>query len=245
VTAEIAARCTFLPWDSNFFSKRIASVVGHQLNRSQLDEVSRWAQQNAIDCLYYQVDPNSSDAPRDAGRAGFFLVDVRLTLVCMDLPSSLPPEGVRVATEDDLPRLREIASYSHRDTRFYFDRNLRPASDALYAMWIERSLLEGLADVVLVLDGPQGATGYVTCRSVGDGVANIGLLAVANDARGQGRGGQLLQAALAWLQDRGTKRVTVVTQVPCLANIQLNPLNETPDVRTEGATPTTYWKTLL
>jgi len=206
-----------LPWDSAFFKRRIAIVNGQRETLARLQEATLWAAEHLVDCLYYQVDPQCDYAARDAERAGFSLVDVRLTLERSGLDVASTIYGTRLATADDLPRLRAIASQSHRDTRFYFDEHLRPASDSLYVTWIERSVVEGFADAVLVVDGSDGPVGYVTCRLLGEAGASIGLLGIAAEARGQGTGTQLLTAALGWLGRRGASRVSVVTQARNLA----------------------------
>jgi dTDP-4-amino-4,6-dideoxy-D-galactose acyltransferase len=57
-----------------------------------------------------------------------------------------------------------------------------------------------------------GLAGYVTASAAAGGGGQIGLLAVAEAAQGQGAGGRLVSAALAWLDDRGAGPVRVVTQ---------------------------------
>jgi dTDP-4-amino-4,6-dideoxy-D-galactose acyltransferase len=112
--------------------------------------------------------------------------------------------------------LRHLAAASHRDTRFHFDAHFpRPLCDALYAHWIQASC-EGYADAVLVA-GPEGApVGYVTCHldraSGGVPEGRIGLIGVAESARGQGLGPQLVRQALTWFADHGAASVSVVTQ---------------------------------
>jgi dTDP-4-amino-4,6-dideoxy-D-galactose acyltransferase len=57
-----------------------------------------------------------------------------------------------------------------------------------------------------------GVQGYITAAVTSGGGGQIGLFAVADAARGQGVGGRLIAAALAWLAARGADPVTVVTQ---------------------------------
>ncbi len=57
-----------------------------------------------------------------------------------------------------------------------------------------------------------GVHGYITAAVTSAGAGQIGLFAVAEAARGQGVGGRLIAAALAWFAARGADPVTVVTQ---------------------------------
>jgi ribosomal protein S18 acetylase RimI-like enzyme len=139
---------------------------------------------------------------------------------------------IRPAAASDLPMLRRLAAVSHRDSRFYFDSHFeRERCDALYAAWIEKSCHDphgtvlvaempdpdcaATAGDLLTVGDPAGArlAGYVTASAApGSGTGRIGLLAVATPAQGQGAGGRLVSAALAWLDARGADPVQVVTQ---------------------------------
>jgi ribosomal protein S18 acetylase RimI-like enzyme len=138
---------------------------------------------------------------------------------------------IRPAAAADLAALRNLAAVSHRDSRFYFDPHFeRERCDALYAAWIEKSCRDPHGTVLVAeMPEPDGATagglltggspagarlaGYVTASAPpGSGTGRIGLLAVAAPAQGQGAGGRLVSAALAWLDARGADPVEVVTQ---------------------------------
>jgi dTDP-4-amino-4,6-dideoxy-D-galactose acyltransferase len=202
-----------LPWDSSFFGRRIARVLGEHPSASELGGVVELARREGVDCLYYLIDPRAELTSQSATRAGFQLVDVRLTLEGPVPAAGVAVPGVRSARPEDVPGLRAIASSSHRDSRFYADEHFpRERCDALYATWIQRSVEEGFADAVLVASEDDDVLGYVTCQKKEDGSGQIGLLAVAAQARGKGLGKKLLAAALRWLAEQNVKRVSVVTQ---------------------------------
>ena len=84
---------------------------------------------------------------------------------------------------------------------------------ALYQTWIRRSCLEDYADAVWVAEIAGQPAGYVTChldQQAKDG--SIGLVGIAEQARGQKVGEQLVKRALDWFAGQGMATVSVVTQ---------------------------------
>ena len=138
---------------------------------------------------------------------------------------------MRHAVDADVPALRAIASHSHQASRFYADPGFPlERCDALYAEWIERSVREDLADAVLVAAEGSQALGYVTCSVDALGVGQIGLFAVAREARGRGYGGQLVQAALGLVSSsagsstcRSSLRATTLVHWPFIIAMVLRP----------------------
>ena len=101
----------------------------------------------------------------------------------------------------------DIARRSHRDSRFYHDPAFdRVRCDELYATWIRRSC-QGWADTVLVATDHGQPAGYLTRKG-----NSIGLVAVADRARGRGLGTQLVQAAQRYFYSSGAAYAEVVTQ---------------------------------
>ncbi|HST10423.1 MAG TPA: GNAT family N-acetyltransferase [Terriglobales bacterium] len=205
--------CTYLDWDSDFFGLRIA-----RLNRSRLDEATvagalDWCAAQRIDCLYFLADSDHALTPVLAERNAFRLTDVRVTFERTLAPDEQWKQDtiVRPAREEDLPGLRQIASSTHRDTRFYFDEHFdRAKCDQLYATWIENSF-RGFAQGVLVAEARNSPVAYLTCHLKGD-EAQIGLIGVSAQHQGQGLGKKLIQSFFACSRQHNAKRVTVVTQ---------------------------------
>lgn len=207
--------CEFLPWDSDFFGKRIARVTTDRLTPDAGRAVSAWADANRIDCVYFLADPADPATLRVAAREGFDLVDVRVTLESQPTVPGAPVTSaplVRPAIAADVDALKRIARDSHRDSRFYADGRFDPARcDELFAVWIEKSCT-GFADVVFVAEVDGRPAGYITGRSAGERDGEIGLVAVAKTAQGCGCGRGLAAAVRSWFADRGAARVRVVTQ---------------------------------
>lgn len=204
-------RCTVLPWDSEFFGVRIARAEAPRGSAGQLSRTLRWAEENAVRCLYLLAPSDDAELTWALQAGGFRLVDLRVTLEVRPAPQEVSEE-IRSARPSDVSNLREIARVSHRDGRFHFDENFsRERCDALYETWIARSCARW-ADTVLIGEHEGQPAGYVTCHLDPGPVGRIGLLAV--EARGQGRGlgGALVRAANNWFSLKGCKHATVVTQ---------------------------------
>ncbi|MBL8131729.1 MAG: GNAT family N-acetyltransferase [Anaerolineae bacterium] len=203
-----------LSWDSEFFGRRIARAKGDLLTPETMTALRAWCREQAVECLYLLVDPGDRETLALLRPPLFTLVDLRLTFE-RAIPADAPPVVETTARgwrEEDLPALRRIASRSYIDSRFYFDGHFPAAlCDRFYATWIERSC-RGYADIVLVAEDDDGqpagfVTGHLHERS-----GLIGLVGVAEAARGRGVGRQMVQEALAWFAERGCERVSVVTQ---------------------------------
>ena len=204
-----------LEWDSEFFGFRIARAFVAQSAADGVRIVEECAR-HKVRCLYFLAEAGDIATIRLLEQQGFGFADVRLTLIHRSPGAGQPPEipGIRRARAEDLPALERTARASHQDTRFYADpRFPRDRCDALYATWIAKSCNEGFADVVFVAETAAGeAGGYITCSMIQPDRGQIGLLAVAPEARGAGAGKRLIHQALAWAQSHGATSVITVTQ---------------------------------
>lgn len=114
---------------------------------------------------------------------------------------------VDIATEADIPLLRQQATAAFVQSRFRAPWYAEVDSGRFYAQWIENAV-KGLFDhqcLVLRGDGSD-IRGFVSLRQLGDEEARIGLLA------GRGAGAELMQAALGWAQARRLTTLRVATQ---------------------------------
>jgi dTDP-4-amino-4,6-dideoxy-D-galactose acyltransferase len=215
-----ATKFRFLNWDSVHFGLRIGRVMPAAFDAGLSREARAWADAVSLDCMYLLADPDDATISR-ASESGWRMVDIRVTLA-VDLSQLVHDAScVRPATTKDIPYLKHLARHSHRDSRFYADGNFPAADcDELFATWIERSVLDrDFAGAVFVPQVEGGRpTGYITC-AIKKGKGDIGLIAIDEKTRGMGLGAQLLAEATRWFAERGTERVSVVTQgrnVPAL-----------------------------
>lgn len=209
------APCKFLEWDTEFFGVRIGRVEGDSLTRTHTGAVLDWVRDNAVDCLYFLCDSDDAESVLAAEQMRCHLADVRMELT-LDLDPSkrdtAPADDLRPAVPEDVPEIMRIASVSHRDTRFYYDGHFpRETCDRFYARWIERSC-EGYADRVFVQHLDRKPVGYMSCHLLPEGGASLGLLGVAESARGRGFGTTLVGAALDYFREQGHCHMRIATQ---------------------------------
>jgi len=206
-----------LPWDSEFFGRRVARASSSRLTTAELSRLLAWCRSEAVEWLYFLADADDAVTTALAEEARFRLVDVRLeldlTLARRKPVVEAPAFPIRPATASDLAALKPIAAAGHTDSRFFFDPRVpRDRAHALYEAWIEQSVLGRFADVTLVAEHDGVASGYITGRMEPEATASIGLIGVGPGARGHGVGTALVEALLSWAGSRGAERVTVVTQ---------------------------------
>ena len=213
------AQLSFLEWDSEFFGYRIARVESSAFDEGSVPDILSQARSDSIECLYLLIDAANSESVRAAERAGFSLVDVRVTRDCTTLSedSSRPPEMTDLCREEDIAHLIEIARASHRDSRFYHDpRFSDERCDDLYATWIENAC-RGAAAGVVVLRDEDRAIGYITCELPQADLGVLGLVAISDEKRGMGHGVRLFSGAMGWFAGQGCSRVRAVTQARNIA----------------------------
>jgi len=203
-----------LDWDSLFFGRRIATVVGEPRDREDITGVIAAASAQGVECIYALSDLGNTAAIQALESVEARLVDVRMTfergLPVPEVPHS--ESAIRAARESDIPALRQLAAASHGSSRFYSDgRFPKLLCDEMFATWIERSC-SGWADTVQVAEIDGLVSGYTTGHVREDARGEIGLVAVDPRAQGHGLGAKLVAATLEDLRRRGARNATVVTQ---------------------------------
>jgi dTDP-4-amino-4,6-dideoxy-D-galactose acyltransferase len=128
------------------------------------------------------------------------------------LESSVVPYSSSVVS----PELYELAISAGAYSRFHLDPHFSQQQfEAMYRVWIERSVTREMADAVLVATmgrNDEPLAGMVTVSASAAG-GKIGLIAVSASVRGKGIGSSLLLAAHQWMQERGARQARVVTQL--------------------------------
>jgi ribosomal protein S18 acetylase RimI-like enzyme len=163
-----------------------------------------------------RVPTERVDEVRDLADAGFYVVDVNLTMSRQ--PGSLDGGGdweVREATPDDGPALVAIAERGFRFDRFHLD----PAIDDATADRIKRDWVQSCVDgkrgeqlLVVVRDGDSAGFLAVVRRG---GERIVDLMGVDPDLRGQGAGRALLARFVS--DSAGCERVRAGTQAANVA----------------------------
>ncbi|MGE0864623.1 MAG: N-acetyltransferase family protein [Vicinamibacterales bacterium] len=130
---------------------------------------------------------------------------------------------IRPAERRDLAALGRMGASLMR-THYAFDRQrfLSPddGAEAGYSSFLGDQLDDGEA-VVLVAEVDGVVAGYVyagveplSWKELRDEAGFVHDLLVSDEARGHGAGRQLLDAAIAWLKQRGMPRVVLWTAAP-------------------------------
>ena len=206
----------YLDWDSAFFDKRIGKVQTHILTQADARAVDEWANENHIDCVYYLADGSDLTSSTAAENDHYHLVDLRVTYQ-IDLSQAVPvapiTDHIRKAKEEDLPLVRQMTRENHQISRFFADEHFsREKCKELYEVWIERDYRE--RDHFLWVWEENGQPLAYTSAYINPAncSAEIGLVGVHPDRRGQGMGLDLQIWVLRQLKTLGVNDVEVVTQ---------------------------------
>ena len=206
-----------LEWDCAFFGLRIASLPLEARAEGELESALEWCRRERVQCLYALSDERDEAKRAWLAARGALEVDERTTLAAKVAPDAAEraADALRPVRAEDIPALEAIAAEAHRDSRFWNDARFpRERCAALYATWIAGEA-RGRAAAVFVAEHEGRPAGYISCHERGAAEArhgDIGLVAVAEPARGRGLGGRLVDAALSWAAARGLSRMEVVTQ---------------------------------
>ena len=207
--------CRLLEWDSDFFGFRIGRLEARHLTAGVVKAAQAWCIAEDVRCLYFLADGDDRESARQARLGGFRPVDERMTFerhtTAESSPRAAAGVAIRAARDSDIALLCTIAREAHRDTRFHHDPGFDPTTaDALYTTWIANSC-RGFADTVLVPEIDGVPVGYITCHKDGR-QGQIGLLAIAPEARARGIGARLVATSMDWFREHNVEHVSVVTQ---------------------------------
>ncbi|HDX4395160.1 TPA: dTDP-4-amino-4,6-dideoxy-D-galactose acyltransferase [Enterobacter bugandensis] len=190
-----------LEWESAFFS-RPSAIVRWRENAPALQEVdfSAWQRVQA------KIPADRADLLDALQQHGFQLVegevDLSITLTRHDA------SGAEIATEQDIPVLRQMAARAFAQSRFRTPWYAPDDSGRFYAQWVENAVKGTFDHVCLIFRAANGQIqGFVSLRKLNEREARIGLLA------GRGMGEKLMQAALHWAQLQQVETLRVATQV--------------------------------
>lgn len=200
-----------LEWDSSFFRKKIAKIVVNDID--SIPTIRDIVKNNEYDVIYL-FSPVSifNDISKLFGSdKQFFHVDRKITLELNLESNSLNSYDVF----DDIsiaPFVSEeiinLAYDSGHLSRFYKDERFREYFCDLYKIWIEKDFSNGCIFIKKIKDKIVGLVSVTICNDI----ANIGLVAVNSDYRGNGIGVQLFRSLFSHLMEQNIKSCRVVTQ---------------------------------
>jgi len=190
-----------LDWESQFFSLPTAIVrLADNAPLLAADDLAPWQRVQA------KIPATRADWLDALQQQGFRLVEGEVDLAIAVTQHACP--GAEIATEQDIPALRQLAAQAFAQSRFRTPWYAPDDSGRFYAQWIENAVKGSFDHLCLVFRAPDGAIqGFVSLRKLNDTEARIGLLA------GRGMGERLMQAALCWAQQQQLSTLRVATQM--------------------------------
>lgn len=208
-----------LDWESEYF----------QLNSGKLhfDAAAPALTTDALDAfalVQAKIPAARVELADTLARYGFRLVEGEVDLSLQVGTECASHQGplFRVAVPEDIPALQAAAARVFSASRFRAPWYAEQDSGRFYATWIEKAVL-GTFDhqCLLALNAAGQPSGFVSLRDIGQQQARIGLLAAFPGAKGQGMGGQLVAAAIAWCRQQRLQRLWVATQISNIAALRL------------------------
>jgi ribosomal protein S18 acetylase RimI-like enzyme len=199
---------TRLSWDSALFDLEVGRAV---VRSGETVDDARASEAFGVFQLVYVFSEDVLELH------GLQLFDTKLIFARPTQWIDVPPGGaIQIDTFDgareDMGQLCELAVRSGEYSRFRLDPAI-PAGkfEELYNEWITKSVTGELAFDVLVARRAGTIVGLTTVGEKPD-LAEIGLVAVAEEARGSGIGGALIREAIVRARRRGFRAIQVATQ---------------------------------
>lgn len=206
-----------LAWDSDYLGFGVARLEADNLAPDVLARLIAEARAAGRRLLYLVATPQDAASNASAREAGAWLADRKVTFAMLVVPAE-QAEVVGPAIQPTTiwtPQLESLALQSGEYSRFRLETHFEPAVFiGLYQRWLRNSLSHEIAREVLVFDaGQTGSAQGLLTLGVKNGRADIGLLAVDTQARGQRIGQQLVAAARQRTATWGLAELQVVTQL--------------------------------
>jgi dTDP-4-amino-4,6-dideoxy-D-galactose acyltransferase len=190
-----------LSWESQFFGIDSA-ILRFNDDAPELcaDDLASWARVQA------KITAQRTDWLDALQQMGFQLVEgeVDFKLAVID---DVNPQA-EIATERDIPQLRELAAQAFAQSRFRAPWYAEDVSGRFYAQWIENAVRGTFDHQCLIFrDHSADVRAFVSLRQLNESEARIGLLA------GRGAGEVLMQTAMRWAHEHQLTTLRVGTQM--------------------------------
>jgi dTDP-4-amino-4,6-dideoxy-D-galactose acyltransferase len=202
----------YLDWDSNFFNLKIGKAEIDACNIHAFEQVLEEKKEQQFDVVYVfatSVDPTTEAYIKN--NKGI-LVDQKVTYIKDVKKTRSFHENITRYSGTLNKELLELTILSGHDSRFNKDPRLNPYFEDLYKIWISKSLIGEMADVVLTYCEADSIKGFVTVKKK-NSQGQIGLIAVSHQMHGKGIGSKLIEAADFWYTQNNLETARVVTQL--------------------------------
>lgn len=217
-------------WESTFFGFEIGKLQ-FQPNATAFLQTNATAlstseEQSAVfapfQLVQCKVQADQSAQIQTLQKLGFQFVEGELDF-CLPLAECDSSEcELETATEHDLAELESIFGDAFPLSRIRQPWFSAEQNRTFYRTWIRAAVLAQFDDVCLLQRDLCGKIqGAISLRSVDADNARVGVLAVAEAARGQGVAKKLLQSAVNWSAQRQHQQLWIATQSGNQAAINL------------------------
>lgn len=197
----------YLDWDSNFFGYKVGKLTVKENDEAPNDEILK----STYALVYIFSENKLSDKFLELTQAK--LVDSKIEFIkkadsrLKEQDQTFSIKKVNTISDELLHLVYESGLYS----RFKLDENfVSKEFERLYKAWIEKSLSENNSEVLAAYNNNTMA-GFISL-GMKNGIADIGLIAVDESARGLNIGSGLLVEANAFALKNNSEFLTVVTQ---------------------------------
>ncbi|MBS1782049.1 MAG: GNAT family N-acetyltransferase [Bacteroidetes bacterium] len=203
-----------LEWDSDFFNFNVGKIEGDIQNEKDVENIIFMMEQRNFKLAYYDDKTELSSFVFNNLYCSVKLIDKKTIYVKTINPKlEIHPSIISVDSSTQyLDQLINLALQSGVYSRFNIDKNFEKGKfEEMYKLWLVNSLSRKIAKEVLVYQVGNQIAGFVT---IGDknNRADIGIIAVDYNFRGQGIGKYLMASAEKWFSNLGYDSIQVVTQ---------------------------------
>jgi dTDP-4-amino-4,6-dideoxy-D-galactose acyltransferase len=203
-----------LDWDTNFFGYKIgklylpkeAIINTELLNSTDFDLLYIFAEQIIDEEHLKLVNANLYDIKIE------FIKNINTSTETLTQSETMGQQAIQIKPINKLSdNLLHLVLESGVYSRFKLDKNfINNEFERLYKALIEKTFIDKDGEVIGAYVN-NDLIGFVSL-SLKEGVADIGLIAVHEKARGKHIGKTLLQASYNYAQQHQSKALTVVTQ---------------------------------
>lgn len=204
----------YLSWDSSFFNKKIGRIQLIDAEQQQLISLLAKAREENYQLVYVFSPEQLLISNELLSKMNGMLVDRKIVYRQSFEQCSTNHEEVEEYTSNELAaELLELAYASGVYSRFYLDSGFSTDDfKRLYQTWITKSLSKELADRIFVIKKNGIIEAMITLK-MQDKTAEIGLLAVSENARGNKYGTKLIDTCKCTLANKGIHILDVPTQL--------------------------------
>ncbi len=201
-----------LAWDTEFFTKNIATVT--DINNVTVEELL------PFELITNKVASDNYHELNQFSQLGFTLAEGEL--VFSKEIHQAPNENtlILLAEEEDINELVNLAKKSYASTRFRQPWFSAEQSNNFYGAWIKKAVLGEFDDVCIIIKTAGNIQGFISLKKVTSQI-KIGLIAVAQAAQGKGIARQLLALAEVYALQQQCNQISVATQTSNITAINL------------------------